>query len=95
MKKLLAFIALTVLFINVNAQSDRDYWLSIMDKMAKPLMYNLSQDKLKEVMPVELSKRTDNAVMRKAAAYLEGFARMFCGMSTWLNIEDGNEKERG
>jgi len=65
-----------------------------MDKMAKPIMYNLSMDKLKEVMPVELSKRTDNAVTRKEAAYLEGFARMFCGMSIWLNNEDGNEKEK-
>ena len=95
MKKIFLLVSFSCLScLMVFAQNDREYWLNVMDKMAKPLLYNLSQDKLKEVMPVELSKRTDNSKIRTEVAYLEGFARLLSGMAPWLNSEDGNDKEK-
>ncbi len=64
-----------------------------MDKVARPVMYNIAADKLKVQMPVVLSETCDNPDQRKKAAYLETFARTLCGIAPWLNGEDGSVKE--
>jgi len=76
-----------------NGQADRQYWLEQLDKLAKPILSNLANDNLRTMMPVTLSKRTDNAVSRSKAAYLEAFGRVLCGISPWLHLEGGNAKE--
>jgi hypothetical protein len=73
--------------------ADRQYWLDHLDKLAKPILSNLANDNLKKAMPMELSKRTDNATSRTQAAYLEAFARLLCGIAPWLNLEGGSAKE--
>jgi len=73
---------------------DREFWLAHLDKIARPILSNLAKDELKKNMPVELSKRTDNPVNRKSAAYLEAFARLLSGIGPWLNLEGGNAKEQ-
>lgn len=75
-------------------QNDRKLWLTTLDKIAKPVLYNLAQDQLKAMMPVTLSKRTDNAEARTKAAYLEAFSRVLCGIAPWLNIEGGSAEEQ-
>jgi len=72
---------------------DRELWISYMDKIAKPVLSNLAEDRLKEKMPVELSKRIDNANNRRPVAYLEAFGRTICGIAPWLNTEGGSKKE--
>ena len=42
-------------------KSDRDYWLSIVDKIASPVLENLSRRELKKVMPVEASDPGERA----------------------------------
>jgi hypothetical protein len=71
----------------------RERWLNYMDKVARPVLSNIAKDQLKEKMPVELSKNTDNPEYRKEIAYLEAFARTLSGISPWLNIEGGSPKE--
>ena len=73
---------------------DREYWLSQLDKIARPVLGNLAKDELKKNMPVLLSKRSDNPAVRKNAAYLEAFARLLSGMGPWLNQEAGSAKEQ-
>jgi len=73
---------------------DREFWIAHLDKIARPILTNLAKDELKKNMPVELSKRTDNPVNRKSAAYLEAFARLLSGIGPWLNLEGGNAKEQ-
>jgi len=73
--------------------SDREYWLQQMDKLAHPVIYHLAQDDLKRSMPVVLSRRTDNAVSRMKASYLEAFGRTLCGIAPWLGGEGGPAKE--
>lgn len=76
------------------AQIDpRTEWLSYMDKVARPVMSNIAEGKLKGEMQVELSVTIDNPEQRKEVAYLEAFARTLCGISPWLNIEGGSPDE--
>ncbi|MEO6549954.1 MAG: DUF2264 domain-containing protein [Ferruginibacter sp.] len=77
-----------------NGLKDRQQWLEHLDKIARPVFTNLSRQELKKNMPVELSKRIDNATSRKNAAYLEAFARLLCGISPWLNLEGGTTAEQ-
>jgi hypothetical protein len=56
-------------------------------------MQNLAEDKLKEVMPVMLSARIDNAASRTKVSYLEAFGRTLSGIAPWLNVEGGTKEE--
>ncbi|WP_183559655.1 DUF2264 domain-containing protein [Mucilaginibacter sp. SP1R1] len=73
--------------------ADRKLWLSYMDKISRPVMSNLAQDKLKERMPVMLSDRIDNKESRSKVAYLEAFARTLSGIAPWINLEGGDAAE--
>lgn len=95
----LVFLFISILFLtgssNIRAQeTTRHQWLSYMDKLARPVMLNIANNKLKEEMPVELSPKIDNAEHRKKVAYLEAFARTLSGISPWLNNEGGSDEER-
>jgi hypothetical protein len=72
----------------------RHEWLGYLDKVAKPVLSNLAADKLKEVMPVVLSSNVDNKEVRSKVAYLEAFARTLCGIAPWLQLEEGDVKEK-
>ena len=75
------------------AQTDRAYWLDAMDKLAKPVLYNLSRDDLRQTMPVGLSPKSDNPDLRKQDAYLEAFGRLMSGIAPWLGGTGGSPKE--
>jgi hypothetical protein len=72
-----------------SAPSDRAYWLEAMDKLARPVLYNLSRDDLRQAMPVGLSPKIDNAALRKEDAYLEAFGRLMSGIAPWLGGTGG------
>lgn len=74
-------------------QADRKLWLSYMDKVARPVMRNMAEDKLKLNMPVSLSDRIDNKESRAKVAYLEAFGRTLSGIAPWLQLEGGNNDE--
>ncbi|GAT64279.1 DUF2264 domain-containing protein [Paludibacter jiangxiensis] len=73
--------------------STRQVWLLYMDKIARPVIEPLADNKLKESMPMVLSKTIDNPGNRTKVAYLEAFARTLCGISPWLNLEGGDSAE--
>ncbi len=54
-------------------QGERKVWLSYMDKVARPVVSALAEDRLKETMPVVLSKRIDNKETRSKVIYLEAW----------------------
>lgn len=95
--KLLSPLIFCLLFAGVQSQSknndDRKLWLSYMDKIARPVLSNLAEGRLKEKMPVVLAKNIDNKEDRTKASYLEAFGRTLCGISPWLNIEGGSKEE--
>ena len=73
--------------------NERQLWLSYMDKVARPVIQNIAEDKLKATMPIVLSPKIDNPENRTRVAYLEAFARTLCGISPWLNLEGGSPEE--
>jgi hypothetical protein len=75
------------------AQNDRAVWVSYLDKVSRPVMKALAEDRLHETMPVVLSLRIDNAAERRRVTYLEAFGRTLSGIGRWLNAEDGPEDE--
>lgn len=73
---------------------DRKFWLSHLDRVARPVLENLAADKLKQNMPVVLSERIDNKAQRTKVAYLEAFGRLLSGIGPWLNTEGGSKEEQ-
>lgn len=54
-----------------------------MDKIAGPVLKALSQEKLRECMPVE-QRDAD----RRAFAHLEAFGRTLCGIAPWIELDE-------
>ena len=73
--------------------ADRDYWLSRLDRLSRPVVSALAADRLHTSMPVALAHNSDNPEARTKNAYLEAFARLFCGLAPWLDAEGGTQKE--
>jgi hypothetical protein len=96
-RKTLWFIVLIhMLPVMVNAQlkeTPRDQWLYYMDRVARPVLSNIAAGKLRDNMPVTLSKTIDNPEFRRKVSYLEAFARTLCGISPWLGSEGGSPAE--
>jgi len=72
---------------------DRKLWLAYMDKVARPVISAIAEDKLKASMQVTLSERIDNKESRTQVAYLEAFGRTLSGIAPWLNAEGGSKEE--
>ena len=72
---------------------DRKLWLTYLDKLARPVLSNMAEDRLKEKMPVKLSPKIDNPEQRAQVAYLEAFGRLLSGIGPWLNSEGGTAEE--
>lgn len=67
----------------------RKLWLESMFRIADPVLEALSNQKLKECMPVD-----SPSAGRENYAYLEAFGRLLAGMAPWLeNKQDGEEEK--
>lgn len=74
----------------INADS-RDYWVSILAKIADPVLNSLSKETLRKNMPVECTR--DNTENRKEVTYLEAFGRLVAGTAPWLELGVDNTGE--
>lgn len=73
--------------------NDRQFWLQQMDKMVKPVIYNLAKDSLRISMPQVTSVHIDNKEHRIKVQYVEVLGRVLSGIAPWLQLEDGDAKE--
>jgi hypothetical protein len=73
------------------ANADRDYWLSVMKRIADPVLTSLSQRKLKMTMPIEASH--GNTEDRRKYTYLEAIGRLLTGIAPWLESGETNGTE--
>ncbi|QOD60690.1 DUF2264 domain-containing protein [Polaribacter haliotis] len=91
MKVLIILFTIFTFSYTSNAQTDRDIWVKELVKMADPILSNLSNNQLKEKMPVEQadSKSTDRALF----VHLEGFGRLMAGIAPWLELGVDNTIE--
>ena len=71
---------------------DRRYWISITEKIARPVLENLARRELRKKMPVEAHPK---ATKRELVTHLEAFGRLLCGISPWLALENlaGDERK--
>ena len=74
-------------------KSDREVWVDIMYQMAEPVLKNMAEGKLQQMMTVEnggleLSPTWDNR--DKKVSYMECFARLMAGLAPWLSLPDDN-----
>jgi len=72
-------------------QSDREYWIRVLTRIADPVLSVLSQRKLIAAMPVEAPH--GNAPDRKKYTYLEALGRLLAGMAPWLESGDNSGRE--
>ena len=63
---------------------NRRYWVSLMDKIARPVLENLARRELKKSMPVEAQPGAN----RGGVTHLEAFGRLLSGMAPWLAAEN-------
>lgn len=89
-KKLFVALALSLAFFasccqveKEKLQNDREFWLETMDKIARPVISNLSEGTLRQNMPFE---SLSDDPLRKEVSYLEAFGRTMCGIGPWLAL---------
>ena len=63
-------------------ESDRQYWVRTMRKVAEPVLANLAAGTLKRNMPVECV--TGDVAERRKYTHLEAIGRLLAGIAPWL-----------
>jgi hypothetical protein len=71
--------------------NDRLYWVHLLDKIATPVLSNMSKGELKKNMEVEFSPTWDNR--DKNVAYMEAFGRLIAGVAPFISLPDDNSDE--
>lgn len=67
--------------------SDRAYWVSVLLRLADPVLGNLAAGTLVARMPVE------GPASRRAVTHLEAVGRLLTGMAPWLELGAGDSEE--
>lgn len=68
--------------------NSREYWVSVLVKIADPVLRNLSKGELRAKMPLESKE-----AKRKEVAHLEAFGRTLAGIAPWLELGPDQSKE--
>jgi len=78
---------------NHTNENDRAYWVHLLNKIATPVLQNMSNGTLRKNMKVAFSPTWDNR--NKEVAYMEAFGRLLVGIAPFLNLknEEGCSQE--
>ena len=60
---------------------DRQYWLSVMERLAMPVLGHLSRHELRKAMPVETG---GDAAKLRQYTHLEAISRLLVGLAPWM-----------
>ena len=71
--------------------TDREFWSSLVYKMAAPVLSSMSEGKLRQNMLVEVSPTWDGR--DKGVTYMECFGRLMAGITPWLSLPDDETAE--
>ncbi len=63
---------------------DRAYWISIVERIARPVLSALAARKLKVTMPIELNPASKYE--RASCTHLEALGRLLAGIAPWLEL---------
>lgn len=70
--------------VTVPGSDSRKYWISVLTKIADPVLQSLSQGRLKKDMPVEVNPKS--TLDRTKVTHLEAFGRLMAGIAPWLEL---------
>lgn len=70
---------------DTSPKSDREYWVAMAVKIFDPVIRNLSEDKLRERIPVGRSASAQ-ASTREFVTHMESVGRTFAGLAPWLEL---------
>jgi hypothetical protein len=73
------------------AAEDRAYWVSTLEKIARPVLTALANKKLRATMPVELNPGSKQ--QRTSCTHLEAIGRLLAGMAPWLELPPDDTPE--
>jgi hypothetical protein len=72
-------------------QQDRQYWIATAHRIARPVLTNLAQGKLKARMPVEAASGRE--AERRNYTHLEALGRTLTGLAPWLELDLDDSEE--
>ncbi|MBX3054530.1 MAG: DUF2264 domain-containing protein [Caldilineaceae bacterium] len=67
-----------------NPNADRSYWLTVLERIARPLLEAGAAGELRARMPIEHRPESTD---RHRFAHLEAVGRLLCGLAPWLELE--------
>lgn len=70
-------------------KDDRAKWLEIVERVSRPVLEAISQQKLRATMSVEAAEGLKET--RSLTAHLEAVARLLCGLAPWLEAEPDSD----
>ena len=70
---------------------DREYWVALIDKIATPVLANMSKGLLVKNMAMQYSPTWDNR--DKRVGYMEAFGRLIAGLAPFLAMPDDDSAE--
>lgn len=80
-----------VRFLEKGNSSDRDYWVALADRIARPVLSEMARGTLQKNMQVEVSPTWDGR--DKIVTYMEAFGRLMAGIAPWLALPDDDSAE--
>lgn len=66
-------------------RGDREYWIHVMDKIARPVLSALGEDRLKETIPVGRSSAAMSS-SREFVTHMESAGRTIAGIAPWIEL---------
>jgi len=79
-------------FLHKNGYEDRKYWVKILNKIASPVIYNLSEETLRKNMPIEIPPNAKPDWFGRVT-HLEAVGRTMAGVAPWLALPDDETQE--
>lgn len=71
--------------------SDREYWVGIAERLARPVLEPMSKGELQATMQTEYSPSFDKR--NRKVVYMETFGRLMAGIAPWLSLPDDATSE--
>ena len=65
--------------------NDREYWVNVMDRIARPVITALSEDRLRESIPVGRSEAALSS-SREFITHMESVGRTIAGIAPWIEL---------
>lgn len=78
-------------YLDAAQSTDRSYWVSLAEKIARPVLSKMSEGNLQRDMIVEVSPNWDGR--DKRVTYMETFGRLMAGIAPWLSLPDDGTEE--